>query len=275
MCPRPPFSTPLSRFFMTPPSKKFYDPPLAPKSLHTYYEWKCRHWMRWVILQTLYKLKIYLLHIEVCSYHQACYNRKTVQNLGSNSSILPPKWRKRLERKHLHGDIQKRPQINLHKSHCKLYFKAQCVTVTKTTSIQYEIEPYDFFLQIYETRFGLFLAINKHENPKLQAQSLPRLHCFSNNALLPNDWLGTASYSGISNWWVVFKYKKGVKKTPLFWKQVELEQETNLKSGMSTLWLCFPMVQNAMMWEGRGHRKGCPNSVWTFNLDWSGMHLSP
>ena len=36
MCPRPPLSTPLRRFFMTPPSKKFYDPPLAPKSLHTY-----------------------------------------------------------------------------------------------------------------------------------------------------------------------------------------------------------------------------------------------
>ena len=31
-----PLSTPLRRFFMTPPSKKFYDPPLAPKSLHTY-----------------------------------------------------------------------------------------------------------------------------------------------------------------------------------------------------------------------------------------------
>ena len=36
MCPRPPLSTPLRRFFMTPPSKNFYDPPLAPKSLHTY-----------------------------------------------------------------------------------------------------------------------------------------------------------------------------------------------------------------------------------------------
>ena len=36
MCPRPPLSTPLIRFFMTPPSKNFYDPPLASKSLHTY-----------------------------------------------------------------------------------------------------------------------------------------------------------------------------------------------------------------------------------------------
>ena len=36
MCPRPPLA-PLKRiFYDPPPSKNFYDPPLAPKSLHTY-----------------------------------------------------------------------------------------------------------------------------------------------------------------------------------------------------------------------------------------------